>query len=683
MLYNKKWRLFKIISLLYFLFFNFSQHCFAQSKRINNWYFGNDNNLDFSTHSPNVKSEGANTFTYANSTMSDTAGKLLFYTDGKNVYNNAHQIIPNGTGLKGENGKVIIVPFVRDPYKYYIFTVDGGLIPINTYPSQRIFSYKHDTVFAYSIVDMRLNNGKGAVTEKNTVLLKPAKEFMSVVKHGNNKDYWITVNKAGTNDFYTYLINECGIQKPVISKAMQPNPSPFYYMFYYGQMRFSPNGKFLMYSTLSEDNEQYINGPNFLMNFDNLTGILTPNTKFDLNYQKITFGDFIMSFTFSLNSKYLYCFTNFGSLLTYDLNAPNILLSAKNYKSYYFAFYDKYNLQTGPDGNIYSIRTHDASYLGDSIMVVKISTQDTAITNKSFSLVTPQLNAKKTLADSVYFGNEWIEQYYYVANGQFPRFVESYLDTAYTEYNFETPKLQQHAQRICLGNTVTFKLTQTKDFKTATWSINNGNIWLNTDSINKTFTYTFNKKGIYQIKTLLSSSCYLDTLTTTLVVDSVPKLQLLEPRPKGDTLLVCNDNPVTINAGSNFSSYLWQDGSTNQNFTFQTSMVDRVQNPVSVKVTVTNSCGSQTDSVTIKKVQLWAPNIITPNDDGKNESLEIKSPLNQPIHLQILNRWGQEVYQSDNYQNNWSAKDLTDGVYYFNSHYEGCPVLKGWLQVAR
>ena len=57
--------------------------------------------------------------------------------------------------------------------------------------------------------------------------------------------------------------------------------------------------------------------------------------------------------------------------------------------------------------------------------------------------------------------------------------------------------------------------------------------------------------------------------------------------------------------------------------------------------------------------------------DGNHDQLTIKFieffPGNQ---LTILNRWGQQVYQENNYANTWSGvsdtgNDLPDGTYYY------------------
>ena len=63
------------------------------------------------------------------------------------------------------------------------------------------------------------------------------------------------------------------------------------------------------------------------------------------------------------------------------------------------------------------------------------------------------------------------------------------------------------------------------------------------------------------------------------------------------------------------------------------------------------------------------PNVITANGDGVNDLFEIQN-LPENTEVIILNRWGNVVFSSQDYQNNWDGKDtsgneLTDGVYYY------------------
>ena len=66
---------------------------------------------------------------------------------------------------------------------------------------------------------------------------------------------------------------------------------------------------------------------------------------------------------------------------------------------------------------------------------------------------------------------------------------------------------------------------------------------------------------------------------------------------------------------------------------------------------------------------LIIPNIITPNSDGVNDFFEIQN-LPENTELSIFNRWGNLIFASSDYQNNWNgkntlSKELADGVYYY------------------
>jgi gliding motility-associated-like protein len=88
-----------------------------------------------------------------------------------------------------------------------------------------------------------------------------------------------------------------------------------------------------------------------------------------------------------------------------------------------------------------------------------------------------------------------------------------------------------------------------------------------------------------------------------------------------------------------------------------------------VQLTVTNAAGCQ-DTITYNVVvydELTFPNVITPNGDLSNDYLEIEA-LKPNSEISIVNRWGNVVYKSTNYQNDWDGKDqqgvdLKEGVY--------------------
>ncbi len=60
-------------------------------------------------------------------------------------------------------------------------------------------------------------------------------------------------------------------------------------------------------------------------------------------------------------------------------------------------------------------------------------------------------------------------------------------------------------------------------------------------------------------------------------------------------------------------------------------------------------------------------NVITPNKDGLNDAFVIDNIGFYPGNsLRIFNRWGRQVFQTDNYQNSWgTGADVAPGVYYY------------------
>ncbi len=69
-------------------------------------------------------------------------------------------------------------------------------------------------------------------------------------------------------------------------------------------------------------------------------------------------------------------------------------------------------------------------------------------------------------------------------------------------------------------------------------------------------------------------------------------------------------------------------------------------------------CVSASDTLVVEVTDIKIPEGFSPNGDGKNDTLIIKGLENvNNAELIILNRWGQEVYRSKDYKNNW------DGTY--------------------
>ncbi len=78
------------------------------------------------------------------------------------------------------------------------------------------------------------------------------------------------------------------------------------------------------------------------------------------------------------------------------------------------------------------------------------------------------------------------------------------------------------------------------------------------------------------------------------------------------------------------------------------------------------------------------PNIITPNEDGKNDKFVIDF-INkiQGNNVQIFNRWGNKVLDQDNYQNDFTGKNLSDGVYFYVITFPDKTAYKGSLTIMK
>jgi len=71
-------------------------------------------------------------------------------------------------------------------------------------------------------------------------------------------------------------------------------------------------------------------------------------------------------------------------------------------------------------------------------------------------------------------------------------------------------------------------------------------------------------------------------------------------------------------------------------------------------------------TVTVANCEVIVPNIISPNNDNVNEAFVIEGLEYLPgSSLRIWNRWGNLVYETGDYQNNWKANDVSEGVYYY------------------
>ncbi|MBC8048261.1 MAG: T9SS type A sorting domain-containing protein [Fimbriimonadaceae bacterium] len=230
----------------YILLLFISHLSFGQKEDVN-WFFGDSLLLNFNDGiiTPTQVSGRADETCVS---ISDTAGNLLFYSDGSLVWNTNFEIMDNsyldidqyvdGTGSSLSQGSLIL-PDPGNANQYYMFN---------------LFEFG----ISYSIVDINLNGGLGDVKidAKNIYLDVDTylTEKLQAVKHGNGKDWWIlfhakppSFTEDSTNTFFELLLTSEGILGPFVVNAGKKKT----YLSSIGQMTFSPQGDKLAYTNES------------------------------------------------------------------------------------------------------------------------------------------------------------------------------------------------------------------------------------------------------------------------------------------------------------------------------------------------------------------------------------------------------------------------------------------------
>lgn len=84
------------------------------------------------------------------------------------------------------------------------------------------------------------------------------------------------------------------------------------------------------------------------------------------------------------------------------------------------------------------------------------------------------------------------------------------------------------------------------------------------------------------------------------------------------------------------------------------------------------------------------PNVFTPEQTpGFNDTFIIQygakdiTDTDIPVALLIVNRWGKKVFETDRYQNDWTAPNLAGGVYYYQARFPDDTRCKGWVHVVK
>jgi len=108
-----------------------------------------------------------------------------------------------------------------------------------------------------------------------------------------------------------------------------------------------------------------------------------------------------------------------------------------------------------------------------------------------------------------------------------------------------------------------------------------------------------------------------------------------------------------------------------------------------------NETSKRPTPYTIKDLAIVIPEGFSPNHDGINDKFVIIRPFDVTIDFEVYNRWGNTVYKSNDYKNDWDGKgidnyagqDLSDGGYYYiikaNNYNGGTKIFNGFIIIQR
>ena len=132
-----------------------------------------------------------------------------------------------------------------------------------------------------------------------------------------------------------------------------------------------------------------------------------------------------------------------------------------------------------------------------------------------------------------------------------------------------------------------------------------------------------------------------------------------------DTAL-CESESIILSPNLPNATYTWQDSSHAATYEVKQPGTYWVRAYVAeYDITSTDTIVISAGDDNICNPPLTIPNIITPNGDSQNDNFVIQNSESYEIALQIYNRWGNIIYESTSYQNDFSCNNCADGVYFY------------------
>ena len=443
-----------------------NQFVLSQSEG-NVWYFGQNAGIDFNSGSPVALTNSAMSTEEGCSSISDSIGNLLFYTDGTTIYDNTHNIMLNGNALLGSFSSTQSSIITQDPGntdRYYIFTVGetgvGGC--------------------AYSVVDMTLNGGLGGVgTTKNVILQSNVSEKITAVVHNNGYDLWIITQAFGTNDYYTYLLSSTGVNaSAVVSSPGGIITQSNFSSYSIGYLKANHGGTKIAAA---------IRGGNLIeiYDFNNLTGALSNAITFPSTYS------FAYGVEFSLNDNILY----------FTTQSPGQIFQI--------------NMDAGSSANIINSTTLISTFNNSWPAAIQLANNGKMYIAKDYSPYLAVINNPDVLGT----GCSFVENGFYL-NGMNSRLgLPNFTPSTFIHNDFTY-------KNLCFGDSTIFSIIDTTNIDSVYWDFGDPTTGVNNNSTLFSPYHIFSDYGNFSVKLIAYISNNTDTIIQQLTIFQSPEVFL-------------------------------------------------------------------------------------------------------------------------------------------------------------
>lgn len=427
---------------------------FAQ-KEAWKWYFEQYNGLDFSGDTVKYLTGCQFGENESSSSICDTNGNMLFYSNGITLYNRYNKVVKNGNGL----GFPLGLPNETSSYQ-------GTLLLKHPDNDSLIYLFSTDNQgrgggLVYAIIKVHGNKDSGEVLQKKIKLISPINEPINAVNHSNGRDIWIVCHSYAQDYFYSFLLSKNGvISCPIITQIGA-------YHYESGgdaqvALKFAPSGKLIT-------QHQRLWGNTETFYFNNEDGSLV-DTLYN-NPLNIAFG-----FEFSPNSRYLYVRQADSGLIQIDMN-----LKTKTRLTAFNQIKLPIQMQKGPDGKIYG-----AIYKSRDLFVI---------------------NEPNKPGDScnVEIKSNFLQNTVITA---MPNFNQSYFYTPSIDYKYELE---------CISNSIKFWGKDTFAANSHFWQITR-NKALVANYSGSSITHIFKDTGKFDVRYIASNGSRSDTIIKTITI---------------------------------------------------------------------------------------------------------------------------------------------------------------------